>query len=44
MGIDPDYFVEVPPDPTDDELDEILDALTSGRDEEEDLVTGFKDE
>ena len=46
MGIDPDYFVEVPPDPTDDELDEILDTLrrlTSGRDEEEDLVTGFED-
>ncbi len=38
MGIDPDYFVEVPPDPTDDELDEILDALrrlTGRRDEEE---------
>lgn len=27
MGIDPDYYVEVPPDPTNDELDESLDSL-----------------
>ncbi len=47
MGVDPDYYVDVPPDPTDDELDDVLDTLrrlTSGRDEEEDLVTGFEDE
>ena len=46
MGVDPDYYVDVPPDPTDDELDEILETLRrlTPRDDEENFVVGFEDE